>query len=226
MIIGFKISTMSSRLLEFALNKKRDVSTEEGNVEVPNPSAEDADETDARLNAELAMMLGEEPPTKVPVQTNLQPKTTVHIGPYTTPVTNVPTKKKVNTDTNSMTDAEASVLALASNIKTEETQVDVNNNKTTTTSSPMVHFGTSSPSNGYTISMCPPTNRKFEQFFPPKSKEQLEREAANPPEPRGEDLSKPFKCEDCGVRLKAKTTLELHISSKHKGIKKICLYFV
>jgi len=76
---------------------------------------------------------------------------------------------------------------------------------------------------GYTISVAPSDRgRKFEQFFPPKSKEQLEREALNPPrvkDPNWEDLSKPFKCEECGLRVMSKNYLELHINTKHKGIK-------
>ena len=89
-------------------------------------------------------------------------------------------------------------MTMENNLENSGKASDDNNNKAIPK--------TESNASGVPSNLPHPSNRVFCQFVPPKSQEQLEREALNPPVEKGEDLSKPFKCEECGVRLKAKTT--------------------
>lgn len=189
---------MTSRLLEFALKRKR-VSSEE-NEETKKT---DPDEIDQRLNEELAFLVGDmdestnQKESKISIQVNPSPKdvSKTMVAP-----------KLGNVGENPKNEQKSDNPGKSSEVS------DNNNNKTV----PKTENIAGVPSN-----LLHPSNRAFCVFFPPKTKEQLEKEALNPPVEKGEDLSKPFKCEEpgCGVRLKAKTTLELHINTKHKGIK-------
>lgn len=187
---------MASKLLEFALKKGS------ANEQIENiiPSSE-SDEITQRLEAELAQLPGDTN-DKNGNRSNLfdqskQFNYNKNVGIYPQPKLPDPSKISQITIEPPRTSAK---------LGNNQQIIDNNNNKITTQTEK-----TTAPSSN--------TEKKYDQPIPSKTHEQIEKEVTNPIVKEEDNSSKIWKCDECGTKLKARFTLEMHINTKHKHIK-------
>jgi len=191
------VDNMTSKLLQFAL--KRSAVSEPSELLAP---ASDSDEITQRLEAELAQFaepLDEnESKKKAPSMVTLRnplPKEDSRLLP-------MPNFDGINR--NSQTQFVHQTKVIGDSGKTSEAN---NNNKIT---------GKHDHPAG---TIRAPADTSFDtQPIQAKTQEQIDKEAANPIMKKDEN-TKLWKCDECGTKLKARFTLEMHINTKHKHVK-------